>query len=77
MSAKEEELLRKYLISRKADRLSERSAPSLPKQSKRGDVEENYNIATVRIASRLFISTYSMMKLWDLLMRRYSRRNIE
>lgn len=77
MSAKEEELLRKYLVSRKADHHSERSSPSPPKQSKRGDVEENYNVATVRIASRLFISIYSMMKLWDLLMRRYSRRDIE
>jgi len=76
VSSKEEEMLRRYLKSRKADH---QSAPSSSQtvDDKQNEVEEDYNVATVRIAGRLFISTYSALELWHLLISRFTRGDIQ
>jgi len=76
ISAREEELLAKYLKSRKAHHAATPSSPPAEK-AEGGNAEENYSIATTRVTGRLFISSYAVLKVWELLMDRFKRRTIQ
>jgi len=71
ISAREEALLRQYLSSRTS---SVKNAPKeAAKRTAKISHEEDYNMATARIAARLFAASFSGLTIWDLISRRFFR----
>lgn len=74
VSAREYELLHQYLI-RKAPILGKR-APSPQCQATSNKDLEDYNATTIRLSSRLFLTTYSALQAWDFMSNRIFKRPI-
>src|SRR4051812_21111848 len=65
VSAKEYKLLHRYLISR-APAVRKRT-PNPPRYEAMVKSNDDYNAAAIRASLRLFASTYTALKLWDVL----------
>ena len=77
ISAREYELLHQYLISR-APALDKRSPK--PQRREPGGVlpdSHDYNAATIRLTLRLFLTSYTGLKLWDFVLERVLKRTPE
>jgi len=73
VSAREYELLHQYLLSR-TPALKKRVPRPTAKVDDVAKKEEDYNAATIRVSVRLFLATYSSLKLWEAVTERFWRR---
>lgn len=76
ISAREYELLHQYLISRAPERVQKRTPnpTRYEKITKSTSDTGDYNVATLRAASRLFIGAYTGLKLWEVVSRHIASR---
>lgn len=75
ISAKEYDLLHKYIISR-SPALEKRTPPPKQRQAPEPDPAD-YNAATVRLSLRLALTSYAGLKLYDVILERFLARAVE
>ncbi|KAI9669715.1 MAG: hypothetical protein M1831_007411 [Alyxoria varia] len=73
ISTREHELLQGYLISRAPSVLHKRLAPLSEEHPSTGQADD-FNAATVRLALRLFVTSYSGLKAWSYISQRLTGR---
>lgn len=66
ISAKEYETLHQYLISRGPPAI-QRRAPQPPRYSSIVQSKNDFNVAAIRAAFRIFVATQTGLKIWDLI----------
>ena len=71
ISAREETLLRQYLSGKTS--LVKDVPPELNKRKSKTSNEEDYNMATARVAVRLFAASFSGLTVWELISKRFFR----
>ena len=74
LSAREYKLLHRFLIERSATAKRRVPAPARYERVVTGAPEDDYNAAAVRAALRVWLATYSGLKIWDLLSARLFAR---
>lgn len=73
LSRSEYELLHKYLLSR-APVVRKRAPPPPPRQDPAVEHDEDFHAATVRLSLRLFLTSYSGLKAWELISQKVLKR---